>query len=119
MELLQLKYFQTAARLQHISRAADELNVTQPSLSITISRLEDELGVRLFDRKGRNVKLNKAGQAFLDRVNTVFCELESAKEEVQEISGMLSKHISIATTNPRLLSGILTNFLLGSASLPL
>jgi DNA-binding transcriptional LysR family regulator len=61
MELLQLRHFQIVARLQHISRAAEELNITQPSLSIMISRLEDELGVRLFDRKGRSIKLNEAG----------------------------------------------------------
>jgi LysR family transcriptional regulator, transcription activator of glutamate synthase operon len=111
MELLQLRYFQTVARLQHISRAAQELNVTQPALSIMVSRLEDELGTRLFDRKGRNIELNRAGCAFLARVNTILCELESAKDEVKELAGNLSKRISIATTNPRLLSGVLKSFL--------
>ena len=111
MELLQLRYFQTVARLQHISRAAEELNVTQPSLSIMISRLEDELGARLFDRKGRNVVLDEGGHAFLARVNTILCDLESAKDEVRELAGNLSKRISIATTNPRLLSGFLKSFL--------
>lgn len=48
----------------------------------------------------------------MTRVNTIFCELESAKDEVKEISGILSKHISMATTNPRLLSGVLKSFLL-------
>lgn len=111
MELLQLKYFQAVARLQHISRAAEELNVTQPSLSIMISRLEDELGTRLFDRKGRNIELNLAGNVFLAHVNAVFAELESAKNEVKELTGNQAKHISIATSNPRLLSGVLKSFL--------
>ena len=111
MELLQLKYFQTVARLQHISRAAEELNVTQPSLSIMISHLEDELGTRLFDRKGRNIGLNQAGYAFLSRVNTILSDLKSAQDEVRELAGSLSRRISIATTNPRLLSGILKSFL--------
>lgn len=85
---MELKYFQTAARTQNFSQAACELNITQPSLSITISRLEAELKVNLFDRRGRNVTLNEAGAAFLQRVNTVFSELDSAKEELADIAGM-------------------------------
>jgi LysR family transcriptional regulator, transcription activator of glutamate synthase operon len=111
MELLQLKYFQTVARLQHISKAAEELNVSQPSLSIMIARLEEELGAKLFDRVGRNIELNAAGQAFLTRIDAVFCELQSARDEVKEINGILSKRITIATTNSRLLFGILKNYL--------
>ena len=48
MELTQLRYFQTAAYYQHISRAAEELNISQPALSTMISRLEKEMGVPLF-----------------------------------------------------------------------
>ena len=64
MELLQLKYFQMAAKMQNFSRAAEELNISQPSLSMTIAHLENELGAELFNRKGRNVVLNEAGEAF-------------------------------------------------------
>jgi Transcriptional regulator len=111
LELLQLKYFQVAAKTQNFSQAADELNITQPSLSITISRLEDELKVNLFDRKGRNVQLNAAGAAFLRRVNNVFCELDSAKNEVSDIAGNQSKHISLSTTGAPLLSGVLKKYI--------
>jgi LysR family transcriptional activator of glutamate synthase operon len=111
MELLQLRYFQTAAKTQNFSKAAEELNISQPSLSITISRLEYELNAKLFDRKGRNVVLNEAGIVFLNRVNKVFCELESAKNEISNISGKQSKNISIAITSPRLLSGVLKAYL--------
>lgn len=112
MELLQLKYFQIAAKTQNFSRAAEELNISQPSLSMTISHLEDELGAKLFDRKGRNIELNESGAAFLARVNRIFFELENAKNEVSEINGTQSRRISLATTNPQLLSGILKKFLL-------
>lgn len=53
MNLLQLKYFQEVARLEHMTKAAESLNVSQPSISNTISRLEKELGVPLFVRQGR------------------------------------------------------------------
>lgn len=52
MDLLSLRYFQAVARHQHISRAAEELRVAQPSVSRTVIRLEAELGVPLFDRRG-------------------------------------------------------------------
>ena len=58
MELLQLKYFQTVARLEHMTKAAEELHIAQPSLSKTIARLEKDLGVPLFDRQGRQITLN-------------------------------------------------------------
>jgi LysR family transcriptional regulator, transcription activator of glutamate synthase operon len=111
LELLQLKYFQTAAKTQNFSQAANELNITQPSLSITISRLEDELKVNLFDRKGRNVQLNEAGVTFLGRVNNIFCELNSAKNELADIAGNQNKHISLSTTGAPLLSGVLKKYI--------
>ena len=111
MEFLQLKYFQTVARLEHISNAAKELNITQPSLSIMISRLESEMGTPLFVRKGRNIKLNEMGVVLLKHVNTIFSELEDAKVEIQDVMGSSIKNISLATTSTRLLSGILKDFL--------
>ncbi|MEU2027023.1 LysR family transcriptional regulator [Streptomyces sp. NPDC016469] len=57
------------ARYKHISRAAQELRVAQPSVSRTISRPESELGVRLFDRQGRRIRRNDCGVAYLGRVD--------------------------------------------------
>lgn len=57
MELLQLQYFITLAECQHMTRAANSLMVSQPSLSNTLSRIEKELDVKLFDRQGRNIVL--------------------------------------------------------------
>ena len=69
MTLNQMIYFQTIAKHEHFRLAATELNLSQPSLSRSIATLEDELGVILFERKGRNVALTKSGKLFLEHVN--------------------------------------------------
>ncbi|MEK8173073.1 LysR family transcriptional regulator [Streptomyces sp. M19] len=58
MDLVALRCFRAVARREHISRAAEDLRVAQPSVSRTIARLEAELGVPLFERRGRRVRLN-------------------------------------------------------------
>lgn len=111
MELLQLKYFQTVAYMEHISKAAKKLNISQPSLSLMIKRLEDEVGTPLFDRIGRNIQLNESGKIFLKHVNTIFSELENAKMEIQANYDESHRKIMISITNPRFLSGILSEYL--------
>lgn len=66
MEFNQLRYFITAAQFQNLSKAASVLHITQPALSKSISKLEDELGVRLFDRSGKKVTINEDGERFLE-----------------------------------------------------
>ena len=61
MEITHLRYFKKTAELEHITKAAQELHVAQPSLSRTISMLEDELKVKLFNRKGKSIELNEYG----------------------------------------------------------
>jgi len=83
MELNSLKQFLVVARLEHLSRAADELHIAQPSLSRTIARLESELGTPLFDRGGR-LRLNDAGKLFRDHVERSLGELEAGRRAVAE-----------------------------------
>ncbi|MEV4460389.1 LysR substrate-binding domain-containing protein [Microbispora sp. NPDC049633] len=83
MDLHALKQFLAVARLEHLSRAADELRVAQPSLSRTIARLESELGTPLFDRSGR-LRLNDAGRLFRDHVERALGELEAGRRAVAE-----------------------------------
>ena len=65
MNLSQLQYFRTLAKEEHYTRAAQILSITQPSLSHAIAQLEQELGTRLFEKKGRNVVLTRYGKIFL------------------------------------------------------
>lgn len=71
MELTQLKYFQAAAKYENLSEASKYLNITQPTLSASISRLEQELGLPLFDRRGKKIRLNLSGQTFLEYVQEI------------------------------------------------
>lgn len=66
MTLNQLEYFQKVATLQHFRQAAELLKISQPSLSRSMSLLEEELGLMLFEHQGRNVVLTKSGRVFLD-----------------------------------------------------
>lgn len=111
MELTQLKYFEIVAKHEHITRAADELHIAQPSLSKVIARLEEELGVPLFDRQGRNIRLNSFGKAFQKRVERVFLELENGRRELADMSGLEQGKISLALTSLSLLPRILEGFL--------
>jgi len=85
MELSQLKYFYTAAKYEHITRAAEELHVAQPALTQSIHRLEDELGVKLFERSGRRIVLNKYGRYLRDRISPVFDTVGSVPEELRNL----------------------------------
>ena len=64
MTLNQILYFQRVARLENYHQAAEELYISQPSLSRSMAALESELGVALFEKKGRGVTLTKAGKLF-------------------------------------------------------
>ena len=58
MDLLQLKYFSELAKRQHLNKTAQEMLVTPSAISSSLARLEKEMGVKLFDRVGRNIRLN-------------------------------------------------------------
>lgn len=86
MNLCQLYYFKTMAQLEHYTKAAEALSLTQPSLSQAISTLENELEVPLFEKHGRNVKLTKYGRKLLPFIETALEELEMGINKVKEIT---------------------------------
>lgn len=114
MELLQLKYFKEVARTQNMTKTAKALHIAQPSLSKTISRLEDELGTPLFDRVGRNIRLNEAGSLFLHRTEKALSELESGIKELHDLTGNAEKKISIGTTTARMLPDLIKSYLVSN-----
>ncbi|MFC7394435.1 LysR family transcriptional regulator [Scopulibacillus cellulosilyticus] len=84
MELRQLIYFKEVAKLEHVSRAAESLHVAQSAVSRQISLLENELGVDLFTRENRSVRLTQIGRLFLEHTERVIAELEQAKQRIEE-----------------------------------
>ncbi|UIO43998.1 LysR family transcriptional regulator [Brevibacillus brevis] len=110
MELLQLQYFLTVARMEHVTEAARSLHVTQSSLSKTIQRLEEDLGVPLFDRTGRKLRLNEFGSKFLSRVERALFELEQGKLELRDLSNPEHGTLELAVTTASTLPNILREF---------
>ena len=86
MNLNHLYYFRALAKEEHYTRTADMLSITQPSLSHAISCLESELGVKLFEKQGRNAKLTKYGALFLRYVEQSLDMLDEGKRVVTETS---------------------------------
>lgn len=111
MELMQLKYFQVTAKCEHITRAAEELHIAQPSLSLSISNLEHELGIQLFDRLGRNIRLNKYGEIFLNRVDQMFSELEDGTRELRDFLQNESLNVSLGLNQISLCRPLFKKFL--------
>ena len=85
MELRQLEYFQVVSRLNSISKAAEELHIAQPSVSVSIQKLEEELGVHLFDRSRRHITLTSEGAVFSQRVNDILSRIDDSVNEMQDL----------------------------------
>ncbi|WP_028777363.1 LysR family transcriptional regulator [Shimazuella kribbensis] len=98
MDLLPLRYFKKVAETKHLTHAAEELHITQPALSQTIARLEKDLGVALFDRKGRKIHLNAYGKVFLNKVDIILQALEEGRREIADMAGLDRGTVAIDTT---------------------
>lgn len=96
MELLQFKYFLTAAKYENFSKASGELFVSQPALSKMIKGLEDELGVKLFDRVGKNIKLNECGKTAVKYCEKIFSSLSDMTTELKDISGKEENSVKLS-----------------------
>ena len=86
MELTQLKYFMEVAASQHITKSAEKLHIAQPALTQAIHRLENDIGVKLFEQKGRGIVLTEYGRHLEQSVAPILYRLEKIPEELRRMA---------------------------------
>lgn len=100
MDRYLLRYFLAVAELGSFSKAAAKTNVTQPTLSVGIAKLESEVGARLFERTTRRVSLTPAGSRFLGHARKIAQEYEAALREVAETPQVKRVRAGVLSTIP-------------------
>ena len=104
MNVSQVRYFVTAAQMQNLSKAAETLHISQPALSQSISKLEQELGTPLFIRKGRQVILNEAGELFFREACNSLRGLDNVMAELSKLSTgqSIKLHMGLCSIDKRI-----------------
>lgn len=113
MELHQLRYFVSVVEVGSFTRAAKNCYVAQPSLSLQIHKLEQELGQRLFERLGRGVRLTNSGRSFYERAVSILSAVAAARDSVQDPGSLEEGPIrigAIPTIAPYLLPRLVRQF---------
>ena len=98
MELRQLEYVTAIADAGSFTRGAERCRVAQPALSRQVAHLESELGIRLFHRNSREVRLTAAGRVFLPAARRILAEVARAQAEVDDLLGVRRGHVRIGAT---------------------
>ena len=113
METHQLRYFLAVAQTGKFTQAAQFCAVSQPSLSIQIAKLEDELGGPLFERTRKGARLTSRGETFLPRAKAIWAEMDGAHSDAEALSGLSRGKVTLGclpTTGAHLLPRILGAF---------
>lgn len=98
MQLLHLYYFKLLAENEHLLNTAKAIHISPPALSTTISKLENELNVELFDRVGRKIKLNENGKILYIHVCNIFSELDNIKHEFSKTAAVRQNIIKVGVS---------------------
>lgn len=101
MELYQLEYFEAVARHENVSKAAEELHISQPALSKAIAKLESELGVNLFDRVGKRLSLNEQGAFFRDSAAQLLMHVQESTDALREFAGAREGTVNVVVRGPQ------------------
>lgn len=100
MTLNQIQYFAKTAELMHMAKAARELNIAQPSLSMSIDKLERELGLPLFEKSGRGIRLTPEGEMFLSHAKRILEDVKAAEQEMKRLRDTSEEYLTVAYVNP-------------------
>ncbi|BDZ32274.1 LysR family transcriptional regulator [Lactiplantibacillus sp. WILCCON 0030] len=113
MNLRHLQFFKELARTQHMAKAAENLGISQPTLSYAIKKLESELGVPLFEPDGRNIKLTAIGGTYLTYITASLNDLSQGNELVQQLMNPDTGHVKLGftyTLGQELVPELIANF---------
>jgi len=108
--LHQLEYFRKLAAIEHITKTADELHISQTALSSIIIGLEKELGCQLFDRSKRKVYLNDAGRIFLKYVDEIFVSLDNGRAALRDFNSSAMHSVRLGTGTSSVWSALFHDF---------
>lgn len=111
MELSQLKHFKVTSRHKNLTRAAEELHLSQPALSISISKLEKELGAALFDRGRGGLQLTSVGSSFLFWCNEALNAIDSGVREVRDLCDTGGGLVRVAVSEAVFIKHLTRDFL--------
>ena len=108
MNLQHLTYFNKIAECGVLSKAAEELFITPSALSRAITSLEEEVGVTLFDKKGRNIVLNRYGKVFYEYVKKAIVEIDAGLNSIQSMANISTGSVRVSSIflSERILSRI-------------
>lgn len=98
MDLKQLKFFLGVAECESFTKAAEQLHIAQPALSISIKKLEEELDVLLFNRRDRKISLTAEGEALLLHAQNILQGVNNAKQEIADLRGLLKGEVRVGLT---------------------
>lgn len=99
MELTQLRYFLEVAQSQHVTHSAEKLHIAQPALSRAIHRLEEELGVKLFVVRGRNIVLTECGRYFEKKVRPLIDTLNELPSDLRRMASIEHTTLRVNVTS--------------------
>ena len=111
MEIYPLLYFKTIAQTGNLTQAAEQLMISPPALSNALKRLERNLGVDLFDRVGRNLVLNRYGQAYLPYAEKILDLTQEGNDLMQRMQEEQGRHLAVADMTHVFASHIISEFL--------
>ena len=112
MEIMQLRYLKEVARQESFTRAAELLHITQSALSKSIAKLEDEVGVKLFERDGNRIHLNPFGKAILRSSDQALVDLENGLKQVREMAGLEQGTVRVGVGPEVFIKHLVKDFLL-------
>lgn len=110
MEIRHLQYFMAVCKYRHFTKAAESLNIAQPTLSQQIQVLEQEIGAKLFDRVGKTVLITPAGEILFKHSMRIFDTIEQARTEINQLNGLALGRIKVACLGTYLMMETIIEF---------